>query len=302
MQVSSKQFYDTQLKSMQDLQADVSKLQQQISSGKQLTKPSDDPIVFSQTSRLQLQIDNIDQYGRNITLASARVNQQSSTVGQAANIATRLQELVLQGANDTMSATDRQSIAIEMQNLSGQLVDLGNTTDQNGEAIFGGFRAKAPVFTPDANGRVHYSGDNGVHELQVGDGVIVQAGVDGTNTFMSVRTPGESNPRSAFDIIQDAIALLNAGKSTSGSVNEMQAMVDHFSNVQTLAGSQLARLDAQKGVNDNSALTLNTTLSSLQDTNLEVAATQFQQKSLNLNASQQTFAKIANTSLFNYLK
>ena len=299
MQVSSKQFYDTQLKSMQDLQSDVSKLQQQISSGKQLTKPSDDPIVFS---RLQLQIDNIDQYARNITLASARVNQQSSTVGQAANIATRLQELVLQGANDTLSKTDRQSIAIEMQNLSSQLVDLGNTTDQNGEAIFGGFRAKAPVFTPDANGRVHYSGDNGVHELQVGDGVTVQAGVDGTNTFMAVRTPGESNPRSAFDIVQDAIALLNAGKSTSGSVNEMQAMVDHFSNVQTLAGSQLARLDAQKGVNDNSSLTLKATLSSLQDTNMEVAATKFSQMSLSLNASQQTFAKIANTSLFNYLK
>ena len=230
------------------------------------------------------------------------MNQQSSTVGQAANIATRLQELVLQGANDTLSKTDRQSIAIEMQNLSSQLVDLGNTTDQNGEAIFGGFRAKAPVFTPDANGRVHYSGDNGVHELQVGDGVTVQAGVDGTNTFMAVRTPGESNPRSAFDIVQDAIALLNAGKSTSGSVNEMQAMVDHFSNVQTLAGSQLARLDAQKGVNDNSSLTLKATLSSLQDTNMEVAATKFSQMSLSLNASQQTFAKIANTSLFNYLK
>jgi flagellar hook-associated protein 3 FlgL len=302
MQISSKQFYDTQLKSMQDLQADVGKLQQQISSGKQLTKPSDDPIVFSQTSRLQLQIDNLDQYARNITLASARVNQQSSVVGQAANIATRLQELVLQGANDTMSLTDRKSIAIEMQNLSDQLVDLGNTTDQNGEAIFGGFRAKAPVFTPDANGRVHYSGDNGVHELQVGDGVIVQAGVDGTNSFMAVRTPGESNPRSAFDIVQDAIALLKAGKSTSGSVNQVKAVVDHFSNVQTIAGSQLARLDSQKAVNDNAALTLKTTLSSLQDTNLEVAATQFSQKSLNLNASQQTFAKIANTSLFNYLK
>jgi flagellin-like hook-associated protein FlgL len=302
MQVSSKQFYDTQLKSMQDLQADVSKLQQQISSGKQLTKPSDDPIVFSQTSRLQLQIDNLDQYARNITLASARVNQQSSVVGQAANIATRLQELVLQGANDTLSSTDRRSIAIEMQNLSDQLVDLGNTTDQNGEAIFGGFRAKAPVFTPDANGRVHYSGDNGVHELQVGDGVIVQAGVDGTNSFMAVRTPGESNPRSAFDIIQDAISLLKAGKSTSGSVNQVKAVVDHFSNVQTIAGSQLSRLDSQKAVNDNAALTLKATLSSLQDTNLEVAATQFSQKSLNLNASQQTFAKIANTSLFNYLK
>ena len=158
------------------------------------------------------------------------------------------------------------------------------------------------MFTPDANGRVHYSGDNGVHELQVGDGVTVQAGVDGTNTFMAVRTPGESNPRSAFDIVQDAIALLNAGKSTSGSVNEMQAMVDHFSNVQTLAGSQLARLDAQKGVNDNSSLTLKATLSSLQDTNMEVAATKFSQMSLSLNASQQTFAKIATTSLFNYLK
>jgi flagellar hook-associated protein 3 FlgL len=119
---------------------------------------------------------------------------------------------------------------------------------------------------------------------------------------MAVRIPGESHPRSAFDIANDAIALLQAGKSTSGSVSEVKSMVDHFSNVQTLAGSQLARLDAQKNVNDNASLTLKTTLSSLQDTNLEVAATQFQQKSLNLNASQQTFAKIANTSLFNYLK
>ena len=60
MQISTKQFYDTQLKSMQDLQSDVGKLQQQISSGKELTKPSDDPIVFSQASRLQLQLDNLN--------------------------------------------------------------------------------------------------------------------------------------------------------------------------------------------------------------------------------------------------
>jgi flagellar hook-associated protein 3 FlgL len=302
MQISTKQFFDNQLKSMQDLQADINKVQQQISSGKEQSKPSDDPIVFSQTSRLQLQLGNLDQYSRNITLASTRLNQQSSVIGQAANISTRLQELVLQGANDTMSVSDRQALATEMQNLSDQLVDLGNTTDQNGQAIFGGFRAQAPVFTKDGNGIVHYSGDNGVPEVDIGDGVKALAGTDGTSTFMSVRTPGESNPRSVFDIVHDAITTLKAGKSTSGNVSEMKATVDHFSNAQTVAGSELNRLDAQNTVNTNSTLTLKTTLSTLQDTDMEKAATEFSQKSLALNASQQTFAKIAGLSLFNYLK
>ena len=302
MQISTKQFYDTQLKSMQDLQSDVGKLQQQISSGKQLTKPSDDPIVFSQASRLQLQLDNLDNYSRNITLASNKLNMQSTMITQAANIATRLQELTLQGANDTMSATDRKAIAIEMTQLKGQLVDLGNTTDQNGEAIFGGFRAKAPVFTSDVNGKVSYSGDNGMRMVEIGDGVTAPTGTDGLSSFMSVRVAGETNPRSAFTIVDDAIDALNQGKSTAGTVSQMKGMVDHFSNVQTTVGSQLGRLDAQKTVNDNSGLTLKTALSSLLDTNMEAAATQFSQKTLSLNASQTSFSRIAQLSLFNYLK
>lgn len=302
MQISTKQFYDTQLKSMQDLQADVNKLQQQISSGKEQTKPSDDPIVFSQASRLQLQLDNLTQYDRNITLANVKLNLQSSMVTQSANIATRIQELALSGANDTMSATDRKAIAIEMTQLRDQLTDVGNTTDQNGEAIFGGFKVSAPVFTTDTNGTVHYKGDNGVHEVEIADGVRATAGTDGTHTFMAVRIPGDTNPRSAFAIINDSINALNEGKSTSKTVFQLKSLVDHFSNIQTMAGSQLARLDAQKSVNDNSTLTLKTALSSLQDTNMEAAATKFSQKTLSLNASQTSFSRLAQMSLFNYLK
>lgn len=302
MQVSTKQFYDTQLKSMQDLQADVGKLQQQISSGKELTKPSDDPIVFSQASRLQLQLDNLSNYGRNITLATNKLNMQSTMITQAANISTRLQELTLQGANDTMSATDRKAIAIEMTQLKGQLLDLANTTDQNGEAIFGGFRAKAPVFVTDNQGNVSYTGDNGVRMVEIGDGVSAPTGTEGLNSFMAVRVAGETNPRSAFTIIDDAIDALNQGKSTGGTVTQMKGMVDHFSNVQTSVGSQLGRIDAQKSVNDNTGLTLKTALSSLLDTNMEEAATKFSQKTLSLNASQTSFSRISQLSLFNYLK
>ena len=67
-------------------------------------------------------------------------------------------------------------------------------------------------------------------------------------------------------------------------------------------GSQLGRLDAQKNVNENTGLTLKTALSSLLDTNMEAAATKFSQKTLSLNASQTSFSRIAQLSLFNYLK
>ena len=301
MQIGTKQFFQTQVTSMNDLQSQIGKIQEQVSSGKSILVPSDNPGGYTTATRLSRSEASIQQYSRNISVAKSRLGQEDTVLSSSANILSRLNELTIAGSNGTNSQASRTAIADEMTQLSDQLMALGNTKDPNGDYLFGGYKTKNPPFITTADG-VAYVGDTGRKEVELAQGFSTPTSSNGNEIFMNASRDANGKPISIFQVIKNATTQLASGNLTNDNVNQIQAAIDHNSAYQSICGSRLQKVD---NIDQNSqALLLNVQQdkSAVEDADLTKLATELQQKTLTLNASESVFAKVAQLSLFNYLK
>ena len=301
MQIGTKQFFQTQVSSMNDLQSQIGKIQEQVSSGKSILVPSDNPGGYTTAARLKQSEASIEQYSRNISVAKSRLSQEDTVLSSSANILSRINELTIQGSNGTNSQASRTAIADEMKQLSDQLMALGNTKDPNGDYLFGGYKTKNPPFVTTADGVV-YVGDTGRKEVELAQGFSTPTSSNGNEIFMNTSRDTSGKPISIFQVIKNATDKLASSNLTNENISQIQTAIDHNSAYQSICGSRLQKVD---NIDQNSqALLLNvkTDKSAIEDADLTKLATELQQKTLTLNASQSVFAKVAQLSLFNYLK
>ena len=302
MQISTKQFFNSQLNTMLAQQSRVGRLQEEISTGKKILQPSDDPYGFAKISALKQGEAAVSQYDRNMNIAVQRLSQEENVLKEATNAAIRLQEIAIRGASDTLSASDRASLGDEMKQISEQLASIANTVDANGDFLFSGFQAKTKPFDLDSDGVVTFNGDAGRREVEIAKGVKTATSSSGSEVFMQVRMPGNLGSTSIFDVIKDASDALSGGLSSGSYVDKMKAALDHFTSYQTIAGSRLQKVESVQNLGDAAMTSSKIMRSTLEDANIEDLATEMQHQLLSLNASQTTFTRIAQLSLFNYLK
>lgn len=302
MQISTGQFFKSQTENLMDLKTGVAKLQQQIATGKQMEVPSDNPVAFSDAARLKHQLGKLDQYGRNMTNLMQRMKMEESTLSDATNILTRIQELSIQGANDTLSPENRKTIAGEISQLREALLQLANVKDSADQSIFGGFSGTTVPFVQDEQGNITFVGDTNVQSVEIADGVETKASGNGFEIFMQVQVPGQSGVKSVFQLIQDTVDQLNLGKTCSPQMGGITASLDQVNNAQMLAGTRMSKITRQQDALISAQTQTKAMLSLVQDTDIEKVVTELKQKMLSLEASQASFVKISDLSLFNYLR
>jgi flagellar hook-associated protein 3 FlgL len=119
---------------------------------------------------------------------------------------------------------------------------------------------------------------------------------------MQVQVPGRSGVQSIFQLIGDVVEKLNQGKSCADELTGVTASLDQVNNAQMLAGTRLSKITRQQETLAAAQLQAKTMLSTIEDTDIEKVVTELRQKMLSLEASQASFVKIADLSLFNYLR
>lgn len=300
MQIGTKQFYQSQVTSMADLQTKIARIQEEVSSGKKLINPSDDPGAYTVANRLDQSVSAMNQYGRNIGMAKSRLSQEDAVLSSVSTIVIRLNELGIQAANGTNDDIARGAIAQEMDQLSQQLMALGNSVDANGDYLFAGYKSgKAPfVTTPDG---IVYQGDTGRKEIEIAQGVSTPTSSNGLELFMNVSRQG-SESSSIFDILKSAVSSLKTGHLASDVLPGLKDAIDHFSTYQAICGSRLQKVETAETTRQSQVLNTKATLSIIQDADLTALASDLQQKSLTLQAAQSVFAKISQLTLFNFMK
>ncbi|MBJ6138064.1 flagellar hook-associated protein FlgL [Marinobacter litoralis] len=194
VRISSQQIFSGGINRMQDINSDLVKTQQQISTGKKVNKPSDDPVAAARILKLDQNLSRLETYQRNADLADNRLKQEESALSSAIDIIQRVRELTVQAGNGSLSANDRKSISSELKERLGQLADVANTRDASGEYIFSGFQGNSPAFVKE-NGSWTYNGDEGQRVLEIDDGVTVPISDHGKGIFGDV--PAEVFVKSA---------------------------------------------------------------------------------------------------------
>jgi flagellar hook-associated protein 3 FlgL len=301
MQVSTRTFFRQQSENVQQLKGEILDMQNQISTGKQLSVPSEDPVSFSNLAMLKARGARISQYENNITAIRQRLSLEDSTMTQVNAILTRVRELAIQGSNDTLSKSDRKTIGLEISTLSEMLIGLANTTDADNKPLFSGAKVDRLPFERDAEGKVVYYGDSTKIEQSISDSNALTVNSTGDDVFLSVDTPDGSR-KSLFDIVDSVAATLKRGDSPTAQLGDVVATLDHVTGSQTITGSRMSSVDYEYDHLMVDKLTTTSRISTLEDTDIETAVTKLKQRMTSLEAAQSAFVRITDLSLFNYLK
>src|SRR5438876_12396780 len=123
MRITLGMMADSSLRNIQANQARLETLQQQITSGQQITKPSDDPIGAAQALSLQESLDQATQYGRNIDQATSWLNTSDSALNSVTAVVHRARELAVQAANGALTSSDRSAIQAELTQIPQRALD-----------------------------------------------------------------------------------------------------------------------------------------------------------------------------------
>ncbi|MFK8017253.1 MAG: flagellar hook-associated protein FlgL [Gammaproteobacteria bacterium] len=178
-------FYSQSSSTIQRLQAEITQTQLQISSGRRVLSPSDDPVAASQLSSIESALAQNEQYQRNANLATSRLSIEETTLTDIQNVLFRVRDLAVQANNDTQTVESRRFLAVEAEQLRTQLAELGNRRDGQNNFLFGGFQSRTEPFSI-AGGNVSYNGDDGQRQLQIGPTRFVADGDSGAALFMNV--------------------------------------------------------------------------------------------------------------------
>lgn len=300
MRLSTSQIYHQAVTSMLNKQADLAKTQQQLATGQNIMSPSDDPGAATRIINLNQVIETTDQFQRNADFAEARLSVEESVLTGIGDILQRVRELAVQAANDTNSAEDRQTIAIEARASLESLMQLSNSIDANGEYLFSGFKTDTEPFSHDGLGNFSYAGDQGQRNLQIGPKRQVASNDAGSDVFLKV-DDGAGGISSMFNAVYDFATDLEANISSASTLTRLDSALDSVLDTRASIGARMNIIDSQKNANESFNLVLKENRSSLEDLDYAEAVSRFEQQMLALQASQQTFVKIEGLSLFNYL-
>ncbi len=189
MRVSTNQLFDRSIRGILDNQDDLSKVQQQLATGKRIINPSDDPVGSAQVIRLTESLDELAQYQKNNNLVTSALEQQETAMRNINDALNKARQLAIQAGNGIMSNDDLKAISQEIKQIRDQVFDLMNSQNADGDYIFAGHESHSPAFsyTPGATGnKYQFEGDDGFNRVQISASVNLKAGDSGKEVFENV--------------------------------------------------------------------------------------------------------------------
>jgi flagellar hook-associated protein 3 FlgL len=195
MRVSSSTYQLQWLSALRRQQAELSAIQQQVSSGKRISTAADDPAGAAQGLLLQQGLDRLQNYAGNAQTASRRLGLEEDSLSQATDALNRIRELAIQAANGTQTQESRTAIAAEAAELLTGLISTANAQDGEGRYLFAGNAVQTRPFTTSPS--VTYAGDTGTRVQRVADGRTVQENDPGSAVFVQIPTGNGSYTVSA---------------------------------------------------------------------------------------------------------
>lgn len=278
----------------------IQKYQEQLSSFKEVNRPSDDPMAASKIMDLTNSIAQNEEYLTTIEDAIDFTNVQDSALANATNSIQRVRQLIQSAANGTMSSEDRGAVKAEIEGEMHTLVDSLNT-NFGGRYIFAGKHTTTTPFEITEDSIVYQgtgSADNPNLQREISPGVNVELLTDGSY-FMDV--DGESD--SLSDFFSHVFEALdeNDTDSLSGLIGDADAVTDSIVNRRTEIGAIFNRLEAAKGRNESENINLHSTLSKEQDVDVAEKIMEYSMEMVSYEASLQMGTRILQTNILNYL-
>ena len=242
MKISTTLYFDRSMQQMSNSQNELSKTQEQLSTGKQIVKPSDAPDKAALVTRLESELARQTGYQNTLKAVNVRLTAEETALKNTSDVMYRIKELTVQAANATLSSQDRQSITLEINTLKDQILSLANSQDSNGNYLFSGSKTGQPAFSKDATGRVMYQGDQARMKVNVGDSRRMNLNMPGSDAYVRIVRDDGKGGKTGVDFFQSLEDLAKAVQT--GDVLNIQRGIGEMDTLQNGISEGLGQIGA----------------------------------------------------------
>lgn len=277
------------------LQANLDRLgtlQQQLSSGKAISQPSDSPMGTVSALQLRSSIEQNVQWSRNAQDGLGWLGTADNALSSARTMVNRVRDLTVQGlSTGTSSQTARDAMATEIDQIRNGLIGISNTTYLD-RPIFGGTMNGPQAY--DANG--NYLGDANTVSRTVGANQQVRIESTGPEVF-------GTGPTSLFTILGNISNDLRTNPTAlNGDLTSLDSASNVMMNAATDIGSRYQRIDQLRQAADDRQISLKDTLSSVEDIDLPKTLMDLQTQQVAYQSALGATAKAIQPSLLDFLR
>ena len=298
MRITNSTLTTSFLKNLSKNLKNMETLQNQLSSGKLVSKPSDNPMLVSKIMNLNNNIMKNEQYNTNIEDSLGWVKTQDSALSDVTAGLLRIRDLVVYGANGTLADTDRDAINDEVKMEIKGLADVLNT-NFDGRYIFGGQKTTSPPFTL-VGDLLTYGGDSNNITREISQGVTVDLLTDGDNIMTSTNA-SESDLGQLLNNIVIAMEDGNTDLLSEGLLGDIDQHLDNVIRTRSQIGAVFNRLEAAESRNITENLNLTELLSQREDVDIAEKYMEYSVMKSVYQASLSAGASILQPSLLDYL-
>lgn len=300
--LSTGAFFERSTQQIGVLRARAETLQSQIGTGERIERSSDDPVAAARLRMLARSDRMATVDTRNSQLAEADLKLADQSLSSIADLVIRARELAVQGAAATLSDEQRGAIGIEIKGLRESLLSLANSRNIAGHALLGG-QATGAAYTDDGV-NAQFVGTQAVDALEIGEGQSVVPGLTGPEVFDFAVDGTDTD---LFAVLGNLAAALKAGgnaasQASSDALASLDAGLEKVSTAQTVIGSRLNWVDLMTERRENNAERVADERADVGGADIAVTMSRLQETLTVLEATQASFVRLSNLSLFSMLR
>lgn len=266
--------------------------QNEVSSGKKLTTPSDDPIAAYDVVRLNGEKSETEQYGRNLSYAKSKLQIADSALDSVEQMVERARTLGQLSLNNTTSGG---AYVTELTGLTDQIISAANTVSA-GRFLFGGSLTTSPPYVKNPDSSVTYQGNNADMPVQISRNSTLQTQISGSDVF--------TGPVDVFVTMSDLATAMQAGDKAAidTQVKKLEQFADIVSVARSKVGGYLNTATNTETMLASAKLVREAQLSKDQDADLAKAISELTMSQQRLQAALAVSARVSQLTILDYLK
>ena len=296
MRVTQGMTADNALYNLQQGRSRLDQLEEQISSGLNVNRPSDDPIVTKQILDLQDGMDMGTQYQSNITKSNLWLNTANTALQGMSDIVSQAKGIAGTITSGSSDQTERDSVVSQLTELKKQLVDMGNT-QLGDQYIFAGFKNSSPPFSTSNN---NYGGSSDDINVEINKNSQETINITGDNLLKGTGTYGSVDILDTFDKLIAAVNGNNASDIQKQAAN-LDSAATQIDNATSDVAAKMTRLNSVSNLISQSQNNMQNMLSNTQNVDYTKAAVELTQQQTAFQAALSATAKITQLSLLDYI-
>jgi len=267
----------------------------EISTGKSVNEPSDNPTVAALLVEENDQATFTSGYLQSISAVQGQFSTAQSTLNSVTSALQQAISLGVEAGSGTLSTSDQAAIANQLQGIQSQLVSLANTAYE-GNYIFAGTSTNTAPYVADGTSPsgIGYTGNNGVNEVSIGNGYKVAANIPGSQLFSSTGNDVFLAVNNLIKAVQSNTGIPSAVTALTSASNYLSSQAVFYENAMDQTQSESTYLNAAQ-------LQIAQQQNTLGGANLAQAATNLSQAQTDNQAALAAISKLSQDDLFNYL-